>query len=151
VDASDGLKRALRRTMKMKTLLLILLAFGLSSAAFAQQEGLQQKQYTRVVGSGKKVGIGFFYSLNPDCTASGDTEIRITKQPEHGSVETPPTTNFPNYPKESNRYKCNEQKVRGGQVTYKSAEKYTGNDEFDLLVLFPSGGAWEVHYGINVR
>jgi hypothetical protein len=35
-------KRALRRTMKMKTLLLIILAFGLSSSAFAQQVGLQK-------------------------------------------------------------------------------------------------------------
>jgi hypothetical protein len=37
------------------------------------------------------------------------------------------------------------------QVNYKSAEKYIGSDEFELLALFPSGFAWEVHYGISVR
>jgi hypothetical protein len=61
----------------MKNLLLTVLAFGLfSSSAFAeeqpQQEGLQQKQFTRVIASGEKARIGFFYAVHPDCTASGD-------------------------------------------------------------------------------
>jgi hypothetical protein len=134
----------------MKNLLLVL-AFGLlSSSAFAQ-EGLEKKQFTRVVASGAKQRIGFFYALNPDCSASGNVDIRVSKQPEHGSTETSTTTNFPNYPKENIRAKCNDHKVRGVQVSYKSAEKYTGNDEFDLLVLFPAGTAWEVHYEISVR
>jgi hypothetical protein len=45
----------------------------------------------------------------------------------------------------------NEHKVRGVQITYKSAEKYIGSDELELLVIFPSGNAWEVHYDISVR
>ena len=135
----------------MKNLLLTVLAFGLLSWSAFAQEGLQQKQFTRVVGSGTKQRIGFFTYLNPDCTASGDTEIRITKQPEHGSVETATASNFPSYPKEHVRVKCNDHKVRGMQVTYKSAEKYVGSDELELLVLFPNGFAWEAHYGISVR
>jgi hypothetical protein len=81
----------------------------------------------------------------------GNLIIRVTKQPEHGTVETTPDINFPTYPKESNRYKCNEHKVKGIQLNYKSAEKYTGDDTLELLVLFPSGFAWEVHYDISVR
>ena len=81
----------------------------------------------------------------------GNTEIRITKQPEHGSTEITPAMNFPTYPKESARFKCNEHKVRGWQLNYKSAEKYSGKDEFDLLILFPSGFAWEHHYDMTVR
>jgi len=53
----------------------------------------------------------------------------VAKQPEHGSTETTTTINFPNYPKESIRSKCNDHKVRGMQVNYKSAEKYVGSDE----------------------
>ena len=60
-------------------------------------------------------------------------------------------TNFPNYPKENIRSKCNDHKVRGMQVNYKSAEKYVGNDELELLVLFPNGFAWEIRYNIDVR
>jgi hypothetical protein len=39
----------------------------------------------------------------------------------------------------------------GVQVNYKSAEKYVGSDELELLVLFPTGTAWEVRYNIDVR
>jgi hypothetical protein len=71
----------------MKNLLLTVLALGLlPSFAFAQ-EGLDKKQFTRIVASGTKQRIGFFYSLNPDCTAIGSVDIRVTKQPEHGSTE----------------------------------------------------------------
>jgi hypothetical protein len=112
---------------------------------------LQTKQITRVVASGAKVRIGFYGSVNPDCTAMGNVNIRVTKQPEHGSTETITTTDFPGYPKEHVRAKCNEHRVRGVQVNYKSAEKYVGDDALDLLVLFPSGNAWEVHYDISVR
>jgi hypothetical protein len=136
----------------MKNLLLTVLAFGLlSSSGFAQQEGLQKRQFTRVVASGTNQRIGFFTALNPDCTASGNVNIRVTKQPEHGSTETTTTINFPNYPKEHSRSKCNDHKVRGMQVNYKSAEKYVGSDELELLVLFPNGFAWEVRYNIDVR
>jgi hypothetical protein len=137
--------------MKMKNRLLAVLAFGLvSSSAFAQ-EGLEKKQFTRVVASSKNQRIGFFTYLNPDCVSAGAIEVRITKQPEHGSTETTATINFPTYPKEHVRARCNEHKVRGVQVNYKSAEKYVGSDELDLLVLFPNGFAWEVRYNIDVR
>ena len=104
-----------------------------------------------IVGSGTNVRLGFFTWTNPDCTALGNTNIRVTKQPEHGSIETTTTSNFPGYPKEHVRFKCNDHKVRGVQVNYKSAEKYVGSDGLELLVLFPNGFAWEVRYNIDVR
>jgi hypothetical protein len=149
-------KSALNRTVKMKNLLLTVLAFGLlSSSAFAEeqprQEGLEKKQFTRVVASGTNQRIGFFYALNPDCTASGNVNVRVAKQPEHGTVEITTATNFPGYPKESIRYKCNQHKVKGMQINYKSAEKYIGDDALELLVLFPTGFAWEIRYDVSVR
>jgi hypothetical protein len=136
----------------MKNLLLTVLAFGLlSTSAFAQQEGLEKKQFTRVVASETNQRIGFFYAVHPDCSASGNVNVRMTKKPEHGTVEITPTTHFPNFPKEEIRFKCNQHKVKGMQINYKSAEKYVGDDAFDLLVLFPAGTAWEVHYDVSVR
>ncbi len=152
----------------MKSLLLTVLAFGLlSSSSFAQEkspeqlreesshiwgvEGLEKQQPTRVVASETNQRIGFFYAVNPDCSASGDVNIRVTKQPEHGTVETITATNFPAFPKENIRARCNNHKVRGVQVNYKSAEKYVGDDTLDLLVLFPGGFGGEVHLNINVR
>jgi hypothetical protein len=136
----------------MKNFLPAALAFGvLTSPAFAE-EGLEKKQFTRVVPSKTNQRIGFYTALNPDCTAQqGNFTVRVTKKPEHGSVETIDTTNFPSYSKENIRAKCNQHKVKGIQVNYKSEDKYFGKDELELLVLFPTGYAWEVHYDVDVR
>jgi hypothetical protein len=133
----------------MKRLLLTVCAFGLLS--FFGVEGLESQTFTRVVASGAKQRIGFYAYLNPDCSAIGDINVRVTKQPEHGTVDTVATTDYAHYPKESIRYKCNQHKVKGTLVNYKVAEKYTGKDEFDLLILYPEGFARELHFDISVR
>ena len=140
----------------MRKLLLTVCALGLlSSSAFAQEKSpeqmLEKQQLARVVTSGTNQRIGFFYAVNPDCSASGDVNVRVTKQPEHGTVETTAATDFPTFPKENMRARCNNRKVRGVQVNYKSAERYVGDDTLDLLVLFPGGFGQEVHLNINVR
>ena len=115
-------------------------------------EGLESQTLTRVVfASGAKHRIGFYVDLNPDCSAVGDINVRVTKQPEHGTVETVAATDYVRFPKENIRSKCNQHKVKGTLVNYKAAEKYTGNDEFDLLILFPDGYAWEHHFDMSVR
>src|SRR5262249_32935051 len=65
---------------------------------------------------------------------------RAQEHPAYGPVQNtaPPrlqtTINFPAYPKEHVRFKCNDHKVRGIQLNYKSADKYVGDDTLDLLV-----------------
>jgi len=152
----------------MSKFLLAACAFGLLfSSAFAQDkspeqlreersrifgiEGQESQTFSRMVASGAKLRIGLFVSLNPDCTATGDVNVRVTKQPEHGTVESVVRTEYTHFPKENIRSKCNQHKVKGTLVSYKAAEKYTGNDEFDLLVLYPSGLASELHFDISVR
>ena len=153
----------------MPKFLFAVCVFGLlSSSAFAEEktpeqlreerahilgvEGLESQTLTRVVfASGAKHRIGFYVDINPDCSAVGDINIRVTKQPEHGTVETVATTDFVRFSKENIRSKCNLQKVKGTLVTYKTAEKYTGKDEFDLLVLYPGGFARKLHFDISVR
>jgi hypothetical protein len=152
----------------MSKFLITVCAFGLLlSSAFAQEkspeqyreeqrhifgiEGMETQTFNRIVASGAKQKIGFYVSLNPDCSATGDVNVRVTKQPEHGTVETVTATEYAHYPKENIRSKCNQHKVKGVQVNYKAAEKYSGKDEFDLLILFPSGFAWEHHYDMSVR
>src|SRR5262249_18166410 len=152
----------------MSKFLLTVCAFGLLlSSAFAQEktpeqlreeqshifgiEGLQTQTLTRLVASGAKQRFGFFYSINPDCSATGDINVRVTKEPEHGAVETMAATNYPNFEKENIRSRCNQHKVKGMQVNYKAAEKYSGKDEFDLLILYSDGLAREYHFDISVR
>ena len=47
--------------------------------------------------------------------------------------------------------KCNGKKTSGVNVNYKSSGGYLGPDEFDLLVLWPNGFAWEMHFNMIVR
>jgi len=129
--------------------LLTVCALGLlASSAFAQEKSpeqmLEKQQLARVVTSGTNQRIGFFYAVNPDCSASGDVNVRVTKQPEHGTVETTAATDFPTFPKENMRARCNNRKVRGVQVNYKSAEKYVGADTLDLLMRGGRGGALRI-------
>ena len=152
----------------MSKFLLTVCAFGLlSSSTFAQEktpeqlreesshifgiDGLQTQTFTRFIASGAKQRMGFYADLNPDCSAVGDINVRVTKQPEHGTVETTASTDYVHFSKENIRSKCNQHRVKGMQVNYKAAEKYSGNDEFDLLILYPDGLAREHHYDISVR
>ena len=152
----------------MSKFLLTVFAFGLlSSSAFAQDkspeqlreershifgiEGQESQTLTRVIASGAKQRLDFYAAINPDCTATGDLNVRVTKQPKHGTVETVARTEYAHYSKENIRSQCNQHKVKGMLINYKAAEKYTGNDEFDLLILYPGGLAREIHYDISVR
>jgi hypothetical protein len=154
--------------VNMSKFLLTVCAIGLIlSPAFAEEkspeqyreeqshifgiEGMETQTFNRVVASGAKQRINFYAALNPDCSATGDINVRVTKQPEHGTVETVAATDYTHFPKENIRSKCNQHKVKGVQVNYKAAEKYSGKDEFDLLILYPKGFAWEHHYDISVR
>jgi hypothetical protein len=84
LNAEHFYQPSVNRTVKMKNLLLTVLAFGLlSSSAFAE-EGLGKKQFSRVVASETNQRIGFFYAVNPDCTASGNVNVRMTKKTRHG-------------------------------------------------------------------
>jgi hypothetical protein len=102
---------------QMSKFLLTVCAFGLLlPSAFAQDkspeqlreershifgiEGQESQTINRVIASGAKQRIGFYASLNPDCTATGDVNVRVTKQPEHGTVEIVATTDYAHYPKE---------------------------------------------------
>jgi hypothetical protein len=129
----------------MSKFLLTVCAFGLLfSPAYAQEKSLEQlreerahiygiegqrnETITRIVASGGKQRIDFYTSLNPDCTISGNVNVRVTKQPEHGTVETAVTTEYAHYPKENIRSKCNQHRVKGVLVNYKAAENARGRE-----------------------
>jgi hypothetical protein len=137
-----------------KFLLTTVCAFGLllsvASAEEVEKE-LQKLEFTRWVPTGTKRTIWFLYGANPDCSPWDLSEVRTTKSPEHGAVEIVPGETFAQFAKDSVRANCNDKKIRSLNVSYKSFGGYLGPDEFDLLVLWPSGRAWEAHFKIIVR
>ena len=115
-------------------------------------EGVQKLEFIRFVAAGKKVTLDFAYALNPDCSpVEGGVEVKTTTEAAHGTVEVVPGDRFPNFAKTNVRFKCNDKKTRGLLINYKSTGGYIGPDVFDILILYPSGLAREVHYNVNVR
>jgi hypothetical protein len=154
--------------MKMKKLLFTTLALGLLSLpAFAEDktpeqlreedshiffhDGMQQHKVTRTVVSGKEQRVWFNSHVHPDCSSAGEMVVRITKEPEHGKVSVASGKEYPGYPKESIRYKCNQHKVDVKKLLYKSEDKYTGDDAFQALIIFEDGYAWVVLIDLKVR
>jgi hypothetical protein len=130
----------------------LLLSFASAEEASVRDEALAKRNATRFVPSGIKRTLWFLYVLNPDCSPmEGSIEVRTPKEPEHGAVEIVPSEGFPVFPRDNVRFKCNERKIRGVNVDYQSSAGYVGPDEFDLLVLWPTGFAWEMHFNVLVR
>jgi hypothetical protein len=143
----------------MSKFLLQVGAFGLLlSSAFAEEksleqldresariwgtEGVRKDQVKRIVPSETSQRMSFFIWLNPDCSSAGNINVRVVNQPEHGKVQVVSASDYPNYSKEQLRFKCNQHRVKGTAITYK-ADKYVGDDAFDVLVIYPEGFARE--------
>jgi hypothetical protein len=151
-------------TKRIAYTLLTAGAFGLLlSSASAQEdtkeeqarkwgeEGIKRTEVTRYAPSGANRTLYFAAEVNPDCSQAGEIEVRVSKKPEHGTVEATPGEGFPNYVKDAIRFKCNAKKVRGVNVIYKSSAGYTGADDFEVVIFSPTGFAWEMHYHMIVR
>jgi hypothetical protein len=140
---------------KVKTLVSLIAACTLVSLpALAQEaawlDGVQKLELTRVVQAGKKARLYFSYAVLPDCSnATGETTVKVTTEPEHGTIEVVAGEGFPSFPPENIRAKCNTKRIQGKIVSYKSANGYTGADKFEMSVFLPGGFVREVTYNLN--
>jgi hypothetical protein len=140
-------------------LTLAILAGAASAASAAADKwtdeetsaGLKKVEQVRYALSGSLLRLRFLYALNLDCSPFEGYQFAIIKEPEHGTAEIVPYTAFPNFAKESSRFKCNERQIEGQALTYKPKDNYEGPDSFTFLELSPSGFATETTYTFNVR
>jgi len=142
-------------------IVLAALAIGLlSSVALAasdqitdeeRESGVKKEEIVRYAFAGNKMTLVFLFAMNRDCSVMDGWAYEIIKQPEHGTAELTPHTDFPTFLKSSPLFKCNEQKVEGQMLTYKPSAGYKGPDSLTYLMIGPSGFAWERTYHFNVR
>jgi hypothetical protein len=137
--------------MKSKLGAALALAFGLFLSSAPAQDAMKKFDFTRYVPSGIKRNLGFYTYINPECSVIDGTEVKMTQGPEHGTVEIVPEENFGSWAKDTVHYKCNEKRIRGFSLYYKSSEGYHGPDRFNVLILYPNGSAYEEHFTVNVR
>jgi hypothetical protein len=142
----------MRKFMLAVCVFVLLLSSALAEDALVKEpEALAKKAATRYVPSGIARTVWFLYGAYADCSPWDSIEVRTTKEPEHGTVEIVPGEGFGQFAQNSVSAKCNGKKMRGLNVDYKSSGRYLGPDEFDLLVLWPNGFAWEMHFNMIVR
>jgi len=91
------------------------------------------------VPSGGSVKLGFYASVNPDCTAAGVPTLRITQPPRNGRVVIERTRDFVTFPQSNVRSVCNQRRVQGIMVRYISQRGYVGDDSLSGEMFWPSG------------
>ena len=106
---------------------------------------------TPTVTPGKQSQVDFFYALDPDCSTRGPGDTRLIKKPEHGSVEIVQGSSFPKYPESSPWFHCNNKKLPGTLVMYKSEDGFAGKDHFDVEFIGPRGADLITRYVVTVK
>jgi hypothetical protein len=135
--------------MRSKFIPVILAALSL---AWASQDVFAQQPSTANISvpTGKKRLVGFFTSLNPDCSTAGEIDARVIRQPENGTVEVETGTGFANYADNNQRHACNLKPSPGMRVTYTSKESFIGSDTFEVEFLSGiSDVVWK--YAVTVK
>ena len=108
-------------------------------------------QAQRYVPSGGTVKLTFLCNVNPDCSSSGNSTIRITRPPEHGRISQTHTRDFCYFPPSNPRNVCNNRRVQGVVLRYTAQRGYTGYDSVGAEVFYPGGAMRSGTFNIQVR
>jgi hypothetical protein len=111
--------------------------------------GIKLEEITRYVVSGKSIVLYFEHALNEECSP-GEFDVRVLKQPEHGTIELVPATGPAKFRKDNPRSKCNGKKVKGINIVYKSSSGYIGEDIAHVVTFAETGFAFETHWTFKV-
>jgi hypothetical protein len=106
---------------------------------------------SKVMAAGQTLRVDFFAVLNIDCSSMGNSTVRITSGPSHGSINVHNAKSFTYYPDSNPRNVCNTRKVDGSIVEYRPALGFVGDDNFSLDVIFPNGTERMTDYQIAVK
>jgi hypothetical protein len=108
------------------------------------------KSIERGAISGMPQRIGFFYSVNPDCSSGGLVNTQLKTPPAHGSVAFVEADGYSSFAPNSPSFQCNKQKSPGIEVMYTSAKDFVGTDQFTVVGIGPKGAYMETDYTVKV-
>ena len=101
--------------------------------------------------SGIPLQVYFGTAINPDCSSMGDIVFSVKVPPAHGKVVFQRAAQFPNFTKDNQRYKCNEQRLPGTAVIYTSDKDYSGDDQFTVNLVTPVGQLVTFRYLVKIQ
>ncbi len=117
---------------------------------FTPENQTAPKHYIRGAMSGVPQHVGFYYSVNPDCSSGGLVQLQLQSPPTHGSVEFAKADGYTNFPSTSAGYECNGKKSPGMEIVYTSAKDFIGTDQFTVQGIGPRGKYMETVYSVRV-
>lgn len=127
------------------------LAVFASAIAMALLPNAPAHAFSKVAASGATIQLYAAYSINPDCSASGQPIIRITQSPQYGRLTTQATRVFPRFPPNNPRSICNARGAPGLKLFYRSQRGYVGQDAVAIDVFYPNGQNQQSSFDITVR
>jgi hypothetical protein len=117
---------------------------------FSPQDPGSVKHVARGAISGVPQHVGFYYSVNPDCSSDGLVQMQLKSPPTHGSVAFVNADGYTNFSSTSPGHECNNKKSPGVKVVYTSAKDFVGSDEFSVQGVGPHGRYMETDYAVKV-
>ena len=105
----------------------------------------------KVTTGGKPLKVDIGYSINPDCSSRGRTDIRVLAGPQHGAVSVRDGMDFPAFKPDNTRHHCNTRRVPVTEIVYTPAGRYVGPDSFEVEFVFPTGNARTHTYRVEAR
>jgi hypothetical protein len=113
-------------------------------------QGDAYKKLERGAIAGTPQRIGFYYSINPDCSLNGLVRIQVKDPPAHGSVAFDNADGYTSFPSGSAGFECNRKKSPGTEVMYTANRDFVGTDKLTIQVLGPNGRYMETEYTVKV-
>jgi hypothetical protein len=129
----------------MKLSVVVLLASGLLTS------GARADSVIRVMVVGGKLEAQRYYAINLDCSSMGNTTLRVTSAPQHGTITMRRGKGFPVFSMSNPRHDCNTRKVDSMFVDYRPEAGFTGTDYFTIDAFFPNGVERADDYQITVK
>ncbi len=115
-----------------------------------QTQSASPKHVARGAISGVPQHVGFYYSVNPDCSSDGLVQVQLKGAPTHGSVEFAKADGYTSFPSTSPGHECNLKKSPGVEVVYTSVKDFVGTDQFTVQGIGPHGKYMETDYNVRV-
>jgi hypothetical protein len=145
--------------MRLKLISTLIIIAGLlpgiaSAREWTKEEtaaGIQKWEFTRYAPAGENRALEFLVAARPNCGPFNEKiVVKLIRKPEHGTAEFTPEETYPNFA-EGKYAKCNDNKMPGITVNYKSSDDYAGPDSFTILAVYPTGLAREILYKMIIR
>jgi hypothetical protein len=105
----------------------------------------------RAVFSGGKIELWKYSTLKADCTSDGVPSLRITNNPQHGSVTTRGGLIVAYVPANWPLHDCNGRRIQGEMVDYRAEGGFVGSDYVSIDAIYPNGKELMLDFYITVK